>query len=105
MLDAVRAYFFVFGAITIAGGVLGWVKARSSASIIAGGVFGGLLLLAAWLCGRGDRIGPAVALFVSLMLAGRFTKAFRQNGKVMPGGVMALLGLVGVAVALVGLAR
>ena len=104
-MRAVRAYFFVFGAVTIAGGVLGWVKARSSASIIAGSVFGALLVLAAWLCGRGGHRGPALALFVSLMLAGRFTKAFRQNGKFMPGGLMALLGLVGVVMALVGLTR
>ena len=104
MLDFVRIYFFAFGALTIAGGVLGYVKARSSASIVAGAVFGGLLLVAGYLVGRGGRSGAILGLVVSAMLAGRFTKAFRSNGKVMPGGLMALLGLVGIAVALFGLA-
>ena len=104
MHDFLRIYLFAFGAFTIAGGVLGYVKARSSASIIAGTVFGALLLVAGYLVGRGGRSGPILALVVSAMLAGRFTKAFRTSGKLMPAGVMALLGLVGIAVSLLGLA-
>ena len=105
MIDVVRIYFFVFGALTIAGGVIGYVKARSGASIVAGAVFGALLLVAGTLVGRGGLGGPILGLVVSAMLAGRFTKAFRSNGKVMPGGVMAMLGLIGIAVSLLGLTR
>ena len=105
MLDLVRAYFLAFGAITITGGVIGYVKARSGATIITGTVFGGLLLVAAYLVGRGERAGLGLSFLVSAMLAGRFTKAFRRNGDFIPGGLMALLGLVGIAASLLGFAR
>ena len=105
MLDVLRIYLFAFGAFTIASGVIGYVKAKSSDSVIAGGVFGALLVLAGYLVGRGGYAGPVLGLIVSAMLAGRFTKAFRQNGKIMPGGAMALLGLIGIAISVVGLSR
>ena len=105
MFELVRIYLFVFGALTIAGGILGYVKARSSASILAGSVFGGLLLLAGYLMGGGGRLGLVVGLVVSAMLAGRFSTAFRRTGKVMPAGVMTLLGLVGIGLTIAGLFR
>ncbi len=103
MLDIVRVYLLAFGGITIAGGVIGYIQARSGASILAGTVFGGLLLAAAYLVGRGERVGLGLSFFVSAMLAGRFTKAFRRNGDFMPGGLMALLGFLGIAASLLGL--
>ena len=36
MLDAIRFYLFLFGVLTIAGGIMGFVKAKSRASLIAG---------------------------------------------------------------------
>jgi uncharacterized membrane protein (UPF0136 family) len=104
MHDAIRIYLYVFGAITMAGGVVGYVKAKSGASILAGSVFGGLLLVAGYLVGHGGKLGLGLGLWVSAMLAGRFAKAFRSNGKVMPGGLMALLGLVGIGLCVIGFA-
>jgi uncharacterized membrane protein (UPF0136 family) len=46
VIDLARVYFFAFEALTIAGGVIGYVKARSSASIVAGTVFGAILVVA-----------------------------------------------------------
>jgi uncharacterized membrane protein (UPF0136 family) len=46
MFSLVRAYFFVFGLLSIAGGVMGFVKAQSRASLISGGIAGVLLLVA-----------------------------------------------------------
>lgn len=104
-MHAVAIYLFVFGAVTFGGGVLGYVKAKSTASIVAGSVFGGLLLVAGFLVGRGGWYGPALGFFLSAMLTGRFSKAFRQSGKLMPAGLMTLLGVVGMGVTLFGLAR
>ncbi len=103
MLDAVRIYFYVFGALTLAGGIMGYVKAKSRASLIAGGSSGALLMLAAYLVGANGRIGLLLGLVVSLPLAGRFVAGFRKTGKVMPAGLMALLSIAGVAMAIAGL--
>src|SRR4051794_8264502 len=43
MFDLARIYLFGFGALTIAGGVMGFVKAKSRASLIAGTISGVLL--------------------------------------------------------------
>jgi uncharacterized membrane protein (UPF0136 family) len=104
MLDLARFYLFVFGVLTIAGGVMGFVKAKSKPSLIAGGVSGVGLLVAGYLASAGSmaRTGLIVGLIISLALAGRFIGAFRKSKKLMPAGLMALLGLVGVA--LTGLA-
>jgi len=98
MLDLFRIYLFVFGAITVAGGVMGFVKAQSKASLIAGGVSGALLLLAGYLVGTNGKAGWVLGLIVSLALAARFGKAYQKTKKPMPAGMMAGLGIVGVIV-------
>jgi len=42
-MEAAKIYFIIFGLLTIAGGVVGYVKADSVASIIAGSITGVLL--------------------------------------------------------------
>ena len=49
MIGPAKIYFIVFGLLTIVGGVIGYVKAGSTASIIAGSISGLLLLVAAFL--------------------------------------------------------
>src|SRR5215468_3738152 len=48
-MEAAKIYFIIFGLLTIAGGIVGYVKAGSAASIIAGAITGILLLVAAFL--------------------------------------------------------
>jgi len=105
MLDLARLYLIVFGVLTVAGGVMGFVKAKSKASLIAGGLAGGLLLVAGWLVGSNARPGLILGLFVSLALAGRFIMAFRKGRKLMPAGLMAILGVVGVILTTAALAH
>ena len=103
MLDAVRIYLYVFGALTMAGGIMGYVKANSRPSLIAGLSSGVLLIGAAYLVGARGTIGLLLGLVVSLPLAGRFVSGFRKSGKVMPAGIMALLSIAGVVLTIVGL--
>jgi uncharacterized membrane protein (UPF0136 family) len=91
--EAARIYLFVFGALTFAGGIMGFVKARSRASLVAGAIPGALLVVAGYLSGR---TGFLLGLAVSLMLTGRFVAAFGKSKKMMPAGMMVILGLLGV---------
>jgi uncharacterized membrane protein (UPF0136 family) len=104
LLDLARGYLFVFGALTVAGGVLGYVKAKSRPSLIAGGLAGLSLFVAGWLVGGRGVSGLGLGLIVSLSLAGRFVGGYRKSGKFMPAGLMALLGIGGVALTALALA-
>ncbi len=105
MFTPAKIYFILFGILTIAGGVIGYVKAGSTASIIAGSISGVLLLVAAFLLPGKALVGLTIALVVSLLLAGRFVPAFLRSGKIMPDAIMALLSLLGIVVAIVAWIR
>jgi len=100
-MGAAKIYFIVFGILTIAGGVVGYVKAGSVASIVAGGITGVLLLVAAFLLPEYRIVGLATACIVSLLLAAQFVPKFLRTGRVMPAGMMSILSVIGVIVAIV----
>lgn len=100
-MEAAKIYFIVFGVLTIAGGVVGYVKADSVASIIAGSITGVLLLVAAFLLPEHRAIGLATALVISLLLAAQFVPKFIRAGRVMPAGMMSILSVIGVIAAIV----
>ncbi len=105
MVDLARIYLFVFGVLTIAGGVMGFVKAKSRASLIAGSISGLLLLAAGFLTGEGQKAGPVLGLVVSIALAARFGNAYRKTKKAMPALPMTVLGVAGIAITALALAR
>ncbi len=96
-----KIYFIVFGILTIAGGVVGYVKAGSLPSIIAGSITGVLLLVAAFLLPEHRAAGLATAFIISLLLAGQFIPKFLRTGRVMPAGMMSILSVIAIIVALV----
>ena len=100
-MEGAKIYFFVFGALTIAGGVVGYVKAGSVASIIAGSITGVLLLVAAFLLPEHRAIGLATAFIISLLLAAQFAPKFIRTGRIMPAGMMSVLSVIGVIAAIV----
>ena len=101
MIGPAKIYFIIFGLLTIVGGVIGYVKAGSTASIVAGGISGVALLAAAFLLPGNVAPGLIIAGVVSLVLAGYFIRGFMNTGKVMPAGLMSVLGVIGVIVAIV----
>jgi uncharacterized membrane protein (UPF0136 family) len=101
MIGPAKIYFIIFGLLTIIGGVMGYVRAGSMASIIAGSVSGILLLVAAFLMGNNAVAGLALAAIVSILLAGRFVPAFLKNGDFMPAGMMSILSVIGIIMAIV----
>jgi uncharacterized membrane protein (UPF0136 family) len=100
-MEAAKIYFIIFGALTILGGIVGYVKAGSVASIIAGSITGVLLLVAAFLLPEHRMLGLATALIVSLLLAAQFIPKLLRTGRVMPAGIMSLLSVIGIIVVIV----
>ncbi len=100
-MDSTSTYFLIFGALTIIGGVIGYVKAGSLPSIIAGAITGVLLLVAGWILPSNRSMGLVTAFIVSLLLAAQFVPKFVRTGKVMPAGLMSLLSVIGILVAIV----
>ena len=104
-LWALQGYLLAFGAVTILGGIMGFVKAQSRASLIAGSVSGGFLLLAGVLVSIHLGAAAVLATVVSLALLGRFVPALAR-GKKMPAIYMVPLAAIGTAVGvLLGYAR
>jgi uncharacterized membrane protein (UPF0136 family) len=101
MIGPAKIYFIVFGLLTIVGGVMGYAKAGSMASIVAGSICGILLLVAAYLLPSNLVMGLALALIVSVALAGRFVPVFIKTGNLMPAGLMSVLSVIGVIVAII----
>lgn len=99
MFSPTKIYFIIFGLLTIAGGVMGYVKAGSTASLIAGSISGILLLVAAFLLPGQVVAGLILGGIVSLLLAAQFLPAFFRTGKMMPAGMMSLLSILGVVFA------
>jgi uncharacterized membrane protein (UPF0136 family) len=100
-MDATRLYFLIFGALTIVGGVIGYVKAGSVPSIIAGAITGILLLVAGYILPEHRAAGLVTAFVVSLLLAGQFVPKLIRTGKVMPAGLMSILSVIGIVVVIV----
>jgi uncharacterized membrane protein (UPF0136 family) len=100
-MEVTKIYFILFGVLTIAGGIVGYVKAGSVASIIAGSITGVLLLVAAFLLAEHRGVGLVTALVISLLLAVQFVPKFLQTGRVMPAGMMSILSVIGVIAAIV----
>jgi uncharacterized membrane protein (UPF0136 family) len=101
MLGPAKIYFIIFGALTIVGGVIGYVKAGSVPSIVAGVITGVLLLAAGFLLPEHRVAGLAIAFITSLLLAGQFIPKFVRTGKAMPAGMMSILSAIGLVMAIV----
>jgi uncharacterized membrane protein (UPF0136 family) len=100
-MEVTKVYFILFGVLTIVGGIVGYVKASSVASIVAGSITGVLLLVAAFLLPEHRGVGLATASVVSLLLAAQFVPKFLQTGRMMPAGMMSILSVIGVIAAIV----
>jgi len=101
MLGPTKIYFIIFGLLTIAGGVMGYVKAGSTPSLIAGSISGLLLIVAAFLLPGSAVAGLALGGIVSLLLIGYFLPKFLSTKAMMPAGMMSFLSVVAIALTIV----
>ena len=105
MIDVTKIYYFIFGALTIAGGVMGFVKSKSAASLIAGGLCGVLLLIAGLMLRDKPQAGLILGGVVSLALAVQFLRTLLDKFNWMPAGIMIVLSILGIIATLVGFAK
>lgn len=93
----------IYGILAAAGGVMGYVKSKSTPSLLSGLLFGILLVGSSVLMMNGDARGAYFALVLSSVLLAIFLFRFRASKKFMPAGVMIFLSLIAVATLLFGL--
>lgn len=79
---------------------MGYVKAGSVASIVAGTITGIMLIVAGMLLVAHRELGLGLALFTSAILAAQFVPRLLRTRRVMPAGVMSLLSSIGIIVAI-----
>jgi uncharacterized membrane protein (UPF0136 family) len=85
----IQIYYFVFGLVAIVGGALGYARAKSKASLIAGTVSGLLLIVAGLLAPNTS--GFVLALLVSILLLAHFGRSYATRKKAMPAIPMIVL--------------
>ena len=89
---------WIYGVIMILGGIMGFVKVGSKASLISG-VGMGLALLASGFGGwRGSADSLLVALVIAALLMVIFAIRYVKTRRFMPGGMLAILSLVAVVI-------
>ena len=90
------SWFVLIYAILVAvGGIMGYVKAQSSASLIAGVLSGLFLAGSAIAMMKGSyQAGWWIALIVTIALLVRFGIAAMNEFKMMPGGMVIILSLI-----------
>ncbi|EDY17526.1 protein of unknown function UPF0136 [Chthoniobacter flavus Ellin428] len=106
MLDPTRLFYYLFGLLTLIGGIQAFVSVKSKPSLIAGGISGILLLVAGWLLQSGQIMpGLILGLIICLGLAGRFLPKFFKGGGWWPAGVEGWLGLIGLVLSVMALVK
>lgn len=103
-------YFAFFALVTFVLAAIAGIKAKSRASLFAGGISAILLIVATIMAARRESVagtnwGYVVALVVSVALLGRFLPAFIKTKKFYPAGIMALLSLLGVIAGILALLK
>ena len=106
MLDVIQDFYFVFGALTLIGGIIGFLRAKSLPSLMAG-LFCGLVLVAAGLLVVYGKVNVALILgiLVSVALAGQFIPKVMLNRAPIQAILMAALSALGVVLTLIAFAK
>lgn len=89
---------FGLGALTMIGGLVGYLKKGSKPSLIAGTLLGASLIGSGVLIsGENQLEGHGIAAATSSLMAFSMGSRYLKTGKVMPAGVVAALGTVSAA--------
>jgi len=96
--QTLRAIVLIYGFLVGAGGAMGYAKASSMPSLIAGGVSGIALVGSAIAMKGAYSAGWWISLIVALLLLGRFgIVALSKGFDMMPGGLVIILSIIVIA--------
>ena len=108
VIQATEIYYIVFGALTLLGGTVGYLKAKSLPSLIAGVLFGIALIAAGVLLLNGQagntkfiKVGLILGLLATAGLAGQFIPKVMINRAAPHVIAMAVLSAVGMVLTLI----
>ena len=87
-------FVVLFAIFNLLGGWIGYQKAGSRASLIAGTAAGVLLLLCAYGLAQHNRAAAIGTLLISAALGGRFTSTWAKTRRLMPDLLMVLFSLM-----------
>ena len=93
----------VYGVLVIAGGVMGYAKAKSKPSLIAGSLFGVVVIIGSFMMLQQYPFGTYLSLAASFLLLIFFSRRFSTTKKFMPAGLMMSLSLIAVLTLLTNL--
>ena len=82
-----------FGLFSLIGGFIGYVKASSRASLIAGFLSGLALMACAYGIWKGVRIASLASLGIAVLLGGRFLGTWFKKRRLVPDLLMVLFSL------------
>jgi uncharacterized membrane protein (UPF0136 family) len=85
---------FAYGILAIVGGIIGYMQANSTVSLISGLISGILLVFTGFFQLQGQGWATTLAAVVTSILVVVFAIRFAKTRKFMPAGLMVLLGIV-----------
>ena len=94
----------LYGVFTMVGGVIGYVKAKSAASLMAGLGCGIALIVCALGMQRGSLASALASLGIAVLLGTRFFMTWRQRRRLMPDLIMVLFSMATVCLVTLSLA-
>jgi uncharacterized membrane protein (UPF0136 family) len=93
----------IYGLVVLLGGVMGYLKAKSKASLFSG-LGSGTALLVAWIvCRQAAMAGLGLATLIALVLFVVFIFRFLKTRAFMPAGLMMVFSFAATVVFLLGL--
>lgn len=84
----------VFGIFTVIGGLIGYLKAHSLVSLVAGLTSGLVLLASAYGASKNVKSALFVGFLVAVLLGGRFLMTWMAHHRVMPDLIVVVLSAV-----------
>ena len=90
----IKIVLLIYGLLMAGGGCMGFIKAKSKASLIMGIVSGLLIFLGVYLLEGNFKIGQFLVTFVSGILSVVFFMRLMKTRSLMPSGILFLLSIV-----------